>query len=362
MNTRISQSFTVVLLCILGFTGQPGPVITTPAKPVAGLFESNEVLPLKLKGKLHNLLSDRSSAVPQRFPITLSLVNEEGLEVLLPVELSTRGHFRRMKENCTYPPLLIRFPETGRHLSTIFRDQHKLKLVMPCAGDQYVIREWLVYRMYNLVTPLSFKTRLVKIQLEDEGKKPAQPFYGLLLEEEKQMATRNGGIPVETNTRPQGTERKSFLTMTVFQYLAGNTDWSTEFLQNIKLVQPATPSLPKAVAYDFDHSGMVSAPYARPAEELQLSSVRERRYRGYCLGDLRLFDPVIADFNRVKNDIYGLYRDCTLLDPKYQATTFRYLDEFYTTINNPKAWQKAFAYPCDKNGTGNIIIKGLKED
>jgi hypothetical protein len=38
------------------------------------------------------------------------------------------------------------------------------------------------------------------------------------------------------------------------------------------------------------------------------------------------------------------------------------LDQFYAAINNPKIWQKDFAYPCDKNGTGNVIIKGLKED
>ena len=31
-------------------------------------------------------------------------------------------------------------------------------------------------------------------------------------------------------------------------------------------------------------------------------------------------------------------------------------------INDPKSWQKDFAYPCDPNGTGNVVIKGLKED
>jgi hypothetical protein len=51
-----------------------------------------------------------------------------------------------------------------------------------------------------------------------------------------------------------------------------------------------------------------------------------------------------------------------LLDAKYVKTITKYLDEFYSTINNPKEMKTAFGYPCDPNGTGNMIIKGLKED
>ena len=72
---------------------------------------------------------------------------------------------------------------------------------------------------------------------------------------------------------------------------------------------------------------------------------RERRYRGYCIKDLSVFNPVLAEFNRVKADIYKLFTDCKFLDEKYIKSTLRYLDEFYATINNTKAWQKAFAYP-----------------
>ena len=36
------------------------------------------------------------------------------------------------------------------------------------------------------------------------------------------------------------------------------------------------------VPYDFDFAGMVDAPYATPPAAIPLSSVRVRRYRGYC--------------------------------------------------------------------------------
>ena len=105
----------------------------------------------------------------------------------------------------------------------------------------------------------------------------------MLLEDENKMAKRNGGISITRKMRPNQTEPNTFLTMAVFQYLIGNTDWSVQYMQNIKLVAADSIAVPVAVAYDFDHSGMVNAPYAKPAEELRMSSVRERRYRGYCI-------------------------------------------------------------------------------
>ena len=234
---------------------------------------------------------------------------------------------------------------------------------MPCKGEEYLIREWLAYKIYNLVTPKSFRARLVKVKLEDDrNKKPVTAFYGILLEEAKQMARRNKAIAVEQALKPQQTQREAFLEMAVFEYLIGNTDWSTQYQHNVKLLLSDSNAVPVTVPYDFDHAGIVNTPYANPAEELQLQSIRERRYRGYCISDLKVFEPIIARYNLLKNDIYKIYTSCTLLDEKYIKSTVQYLDEFYATINNPKAWQKEFGYPCDKNGTGNVVIKGLKEE
>lgn len=369
MSDMRSPVFSIGCFLLLSLGLLPGsalqqkPLTTTTVTTTDSLFGSDEMLTLSLTGPLRQLQRDRESADPQYFPFNLGCVNTAGQETVIPVELRARGHFRRTRGNCTYPPLLIRFADTGTKLETVFREQHKLKLVLPCAGQEYVIREWLLYRIYNLLTPRSFRTRLVQIKLVEEGtKKEVTPVFGLLLEEESQLAARNQCTSVETKLRPQQTETVSFLRMAVFQYLVGNTDWSVEYLQNIKLLQPQQSGLPITVPYDFDHAGLVEAPYAQPAEELQLSSIRERRYRGYCLSDLSLFQPVLAEFNRIKSDIYKLYSDSKLLDPKYIRSAIRYLDAFYATINNPKSWQQEFAYPCDKNGTGNVIIKGLREE
>lgn len=323
------------------------------------LFDSDEILHLTLQGDVRNLLKDRADK-PQYHPLILTCKEKEGENISLAVNIKTRGHFRKLEENCVYPPLLIRFSKSDTLSISVFRNCDKLKLVMPCRGDEYVIREWLVYKLYNLVTPKSFRARLVSVSMDDvKVKKRSDPFYGILIEDEKQMAARNNAVSVNLKLNPAQTDTGTFLEMAVFQFLIGNTDWSVQYLQNIKLLQTGSSSLPIPVPYDFDHAGFVNAPYAYPAEELRMRSVRERRYRGYCIPDLKVFDEVIAKYNLLKKDMYAVFTGCSLLDSRYIGSTQKYFDEFYATINNVKSVAKEFAYPCDKNGTGNVVIKGL---
>jgi hypothetical protein len=307
-----------------------------------GLFASDEVLDITLRGNTRAVLNDRTEK-PKYRPLVLAFRSPDSTDVSIPVEVKTRGHFRKSRQNCFYPPLLIKFSKKEPQSSPLFAEQDKLKLVMPCRGDEFVVREWLVYKLYNLVTPMSFRARLVRVRMEEGKNKLSAPFYGILLEEERQLAKRNNLVSVDkTLLRPEQTIPDVFLTMSVFEYLIGNTDWSVQYMQNIKLL--AQDSL------------------AVPAEELRMSSVRERRYRGYCIEDMKIFDETIDYFNKLKKDIYSLYTGCALLDAKYRDDTLKYLDEFYATINNPTALKKAFGYPCDKFGTGNVVIRGLKDD
>jgi len=349
----------------IAVSAQPLPVeaiaVIKQNTPLNDLFNTENVLEITLKGKISELLNDRDAKTVTH-ALSIAYSTTDGKEVMLPVQAKTRGHFRKLKDNCTYPPIYLKFKGGEAQQASIFKEKVKMKLVMPCVGDQYVVREWLVYKLYSLVAQESFKTRLVKLSLENNnGKKAFAPFYGILLEEEKQMAQRNGMVIVNRKIKPEQIMPEAFLKMAVFEYLVANTDWSVQYLQNIKLIATDSLAVPTAVPYDFDHAGIVNAPYAKPAEELLLSGVRERKYRGYCITDMKDFDESIAFFNRIKNEVYGVYTNCTLLDEKYKNATIKYLDDFYTTINNADAVKKEFGYPCKKNGTGNVIIKGLKD-
>ncbi len=337
-----------------------GPV--RKASHETGLFDSDNFLEITLTGNVHELLDDRSfHSGKHHFQLTYK--REDSMVVSMPIEAQTRGHYRKLREHCYYPPIFLHFPAGDTLKSSIFKEDSKLKLGMPCKGEQYVVYEWLVYKVYNLITPNSFKARLVKVKLDDsKSKKGTAPFYGMLLEEVKDLAERNRSIAVKRKLRPEQTDTSTFLTMAVFEYMIGNTDWSVQYLQNIRLISEDSNSVPITVPYDFDMSGIVNSPYAIPAEELIMTSVRERRYRGYCIQDMKIFDKAIELFNSRKKDIYSIFTSCPLLDEKYVKSTIKFLDEFYATINNTNAVKKEFGYPCDKNGTGNVVIKGLKEE
>lgn len=357
LSTSIILAFSFLVL--LGSQAQ----VKSDPKSKSILFDKEDILDITLSGSLKELMNDRSSDQSTYRPLNLLYKNTDNVEQSLAVEVKTRGHFRKMKENCSYPPLLVHFLPSDPLKASVFNGQDKVKLVMPCQGDEYLVKEWLVYKIYNLFTPLSFRARLVKVKLEDTKKPKVIPaFYGILLEEEKQVARRNQVVDITRKVNPAQTDRDTYLQMAVFEYFIENTDWSVQYQQNIKLMAKDSLGISYTLPYDFDHSGFVSAPYAKPAEELEMSTIRERRYRGFCMPDLKGFDKTLTKFNSLKTDIYQLVTNCKLLDAKNIKNTIQFLDDFYITINNPKMWQKDFAYPCDPNGTGNVVIKGLKVD
>jgi len=357
--------YTLVLVCVIHcdfLYAQAGNSI-----PVANskfvdsrLFEDENVLQLNLSANFRNVQKDRGDN-PASHPAMLSYMTDDSVQVSIPVKIKARGNFRKDRSNCVFPPLWLNFPKHHDDSTGLFMDQDKLKLVTHCQGDQYVIREWLVYKAYNIITDKSFRARLVKVDyIDSSAKMKVDSHYGILLEDEDEMAERNGAILLKKAMRPpQATDHEEYLKMTVFQYMIGNTDWSIPYLHNIKLISPDSTRLPYTVAYDFDHAGIVNAPYALPAEQLGISSVRIRMYRGYCL-PYTDFDETIKFYNGLKEKIYAVYTGCSLLPPRYVKETTGYLDDFYEVINNQKARVREFGSPCSAEGKQNIVIKGLK--
>ena len=333
------------------------------ASAQSALFESDSILELELSGDTRSLFNDREGEATY-FKMELTYKNQEGNKIIHPLKVKTRGNFRRAKNNCFYPPLWLNFPKSKIPEGSVFAGQDKIKLVTPCRDQKYVIREYLAYRLYNLLSPQSFQARLVKVTYKDTTKgKTSEALYGVLLEGKDEMAARNGAkIIKRKKIRPNKTDKSLFLKMATFQYLIGNTDWSIEYQHNVKLMVQEGNLRPLPVPYDFDHAGLVNAPYAHPAPALQLGSIQERRYRGYCVEDMSTFQETFALFNAKKEAIYKLFQENPFLEKRYKKSINKSLNEFYKTINSPKASKRAFLYPCDKTGTGKVIIRGLNVD
>ncbi len=210
------------------------------------LFESEEVLQIKLSGSIRQLFNDRGDE-GKYHPLVLSYKNSEGTDVSITLKAKTRGNFRRSRENCTYPPILLNFQKVTSS-GSVFEDQDKLKLVTPCKDEEYVFREYLVYKLYNLITPKSYRARLVNVNFYDTVKKKETTFYSFIIEEDQQMAKRNKTkIFEKKQIIGENTETETFLKMAVFQYMIGNTDWSVPFLHNIRIIAFDSLSIPSVV-------------------------------------------------------------------------------------------------------------------
>ncbi|MEO6838117.1 MAG: hypothetical protein ABI185_06995, partial [Ginsengibacter sp.] len=173
MKTFIFLSLNFLLFCNGVNSGMQSNSSVSPVVQKSdekGLFESDEILNITLKGNVRQLLNDRTDK-PAYYPFTLTYSNGASTDITLPIKIKTRGHFRRQQGNCTYPPLLLDFPKADSQTTSFFPEQSSLKLVVPCRGEDYIIHEWLVYKLYNLITPLSFRARLVKVTLEDTRNK-----------------------------------------------------------------------------------------------------------------------------------------------------------------------------------------------
>ncbi len=320
------------------------------------------MLSITIEGDIKKLMRDRGDDASLH-SLSLKFKNGDSSELSIPIEAKTRGNFRRKLGSCIYPPIMLYFTESDARETSIFAGQKKLKLVMPCRNDEYVIKEWLAYQMYNLITPQSFRARLVKVKLKDSRKKNEDQIFAILLEDEDDMARRNNKKSIPTmKLQPTQTDSLAFHRMALFEYLIGNTDWSVQYLQNIKLIvnDSSGSESPVAVPYDFDMSGWVDAPYAKPADALFLQSVKTRRFRGYCVNDISVYTPAIDQFLAIRKDIYALIDSCQNLSDKTKKSQIDFLDSFYKILEDPQKLKKDLLYPCDKNGTGNVVIGGLQ--
>lgn len=347
---------------IFGFFILPVLTLLFSGTQAQSLFESDDILEITLSGKLNELFSDRADN-PAYHKIDITYKSSEGNEVTSAITAKTRGHFRKNSLNCSMPPLQLNFSGAVLPENSPFKGQGKLKLVTPCQDDRYVLREYYVYKIFNLFSEKSFRNRLLRVTFTDPEKPgKSKTVFCFLIEDEHAMARRNGLEILEKDLiRPEKTDRETFLDMALFELMIANTDWSVQYRQNVKLIGKAGDPVIYTVPYDFDHSGIVSAPYAKPAEALEMSSVRERRFRGYCLKDQSAFGPAIQRQLDLKEKILKIYSESASSDPKYAASTIKYLEEYFEMLGNEKRRSSVLGYPCREDGTGNVVIKGLRQ-
>ena len=312
------------------------------------LFASNDAFSFTLAADFKQVNKDRSVEGKRDHKAVLTVAGEDGKTHTLNVTLRTRGHFRLRATSCSFVPLRVQFvPEETR--GTIFEGQKAIKLVTHCQNDkeyeQYVMREYLVYKVMNTLTPRSFRARLTKTSYVQAAPgseaKPLITRLGMFIEDDDDVARRMEGRSVELPRAFFKDLDQEMLAFTmVFNYMIGNTDFSIYALHNVRLVR--TPSnVTYTVPYDFDLSGLVNTPYAIPERTLGIRTVRDRLYRGPCLTQDQV-TQVLGLFRTHKAEILALYESLPDLDKSYRSEAKDYLEQFFRTIEREGDVRRTF--------------------
>jgi hypothetical protein len=250
------------------------------------LFAVDTPVEIKLVGNFKVITKDRDTLSTKEYWGEVQMADEKGAELKIPVMLRTRGHYRLANKNCQMVPLRLDFKK-GEVKGTVFDGQDKLKLVTHCNSnalyEEYMIREYLAYKVHNLITPRSYRARMAKVTYVDSATgTPIETRNGIFMEHEDDVAKRmEGQIADLRGALFDDVDQPQLLEVAIFEAFVGNTDWSLAALHNIRLVRQQNLNI-MPVAYDLDFSGLVGTRYSTPDPRLGIRNVKERLYRGPC--------------------------------------------------------------------------------
>ncbi len=342
-------TFPETLAVLLSFL--PVAAVAAPESgPIDPFFLPDEPAVVTLVAPLDTITRDRS--VEEQFEGKFRLGDKE-----YDVQVRARGRFRRQKEICDFPPIRLNFKKTQTR-DTELHGLDKVKLVTHCKDrspkyEQTILREYIAYKILNILTPASFQVRLLRITyVDNEGKQPQRVTFGIIIEHRDRLAKRLDRPYVDVpRTRVDELDAAYTNLVSVYQYLIGNTDYSPvaaakgeSCCHNTVLFGRENQPL-LSIPYDFDQSGIVNAPHAGPNPRFGLRNVQQRLYRGRCQNDQHL-DATIAYFVEKQPTILDMVSNVDGLSSNTRRGTATYINRFYKTAINPKAVNRSLRRAC----------------
>lgn len=301
-------------------------------------------LELTLETSITGLLEGKDEE--ERQPARLA-IRRNGTEAEYNIEVRSRGNMR--KRYCSFPPLKLYFDRQVLDAQG-FSGSDEIKLVTHCqdAGEQWILKEYLTYRLYNEISGCSFHVQLARIHYKDsDGQAPDEIFYAFLIEPKAEMAARLEANIVEPAGELKAVQAEGYRQFVLFQYMIGNTDWGLQNGHNVELIQVGEEAFPTPVPYDFDNAGLVDADYAIPHPNLPISDVTQRifQWRGKSLDG---FDETIQHFLDRKTRLIAVMEQFEYLDSNERQKMLQYIDEFFQLIDQDvkeEQWAGALNQP-----------------
>ena len=308
----------------------PGEALNT-----FNLFEDEDILELSLKFDITWFLQNKPE---KNMDAILSYRYSESDSLNLNIKLRARGNFRY--NNCIFPPLRLDFDDIAFSRSDL-NNIRDIKLVTHCDSSemyqQYLFREYLVYKLLNIVSDYSFRVRLLKIRYIDIGSgSHSFEHFAFALEPMDVLLDRLGATEVE-DTVPvfETVDRDILENISLFQYMIGNSDWNLPLMHNLRLISLNGSNTGKLIAlpYDFDYCGFVNTHYAMARTDLGLESVRDRVYLGPCIESGKL-KVLLKEFEAHRDKFLSTIRNFVYLDGPDRRDLEKYITSFYKEYRN----------------------------
>ena len=338
---------TITSLAFAQGATQAGDPVKKDGYRSSRFWESTTPFELTLSVNLKQLMTDKGDPGPWR-AATVAYMN--GAEPKThPARVRTRGR-SRLKICDRFPPIWVDFVKEDVK-GTEFQRLNRFKLVSPCKFapdyERYVIGEYNIYRIHELFTPVSHRTRLIKLTVKDSASgKEAFSKYAFALEDIDEVAERLDGQKlavsglINTDLDPRQTALMGLLA-----YMVGNTDFSFSARHNLEFINKQGRIYP--IIFDYDQAGVINALYAIPDPSLGTQKVTQRVYRGLCVPTDTL-KAVIADIKAKRPQIEALYKDeyGKLMGGTMAATSVRFLNGFFSDVENERRLQKDMIERC----------------
>ncbi|MDZ4716625.1 MAG: hypothetical protein SH819_14260 [Cytophagales bacterium] len=317
---------------------------------VTPLFQDQQPLSLKITTSLKDIKKKTNDST--YLPAHLYLKNASGGWDSIKIDIRARGIFRR--KNCYFAPIRIKVSKEHAK-GTILEGNKNLKLVMPCQNNnsknELVVKEFICYKMFEKLSPYYFSTRMVNLDFtEDDGKKPKNhQLTAFLIEDDDLVAKRHHAKVMENmNLHPLRLNDTTAIKHDLFQYMIGNTDWSTTFLHNSKVMfQEPNKYIP--LAYDFDMTGFVDPPYGQANAQLGLTSLRERLYRGFCRANEGPIQAVRKQFLAAEPEVIQVMAKFEKdFQPRDYGNMKKYVEEFFAILKSDSDFKEKIIDGCRK--------------
>ncbi len=295
------------------------------------LFEIEEPLTLTIKFDIKEFQKTKRHG--KYHPAEMTCHVSDSFTVKHDVRVKSRGEFRR--DWCIMPPFWVNIRLAGIEAEDL-AEVTKMKVVTRCKSasiyDNLVLREYLVYRIFNILSPYSFNTRLVKLRYIDTGRKDkVKEVWGFIIEPEDMMAERNNAMAIKSDRLSLATVNKEWMDkIAYFNYMVGMMDYSVTGRHNLKILtlKEYGPTGFIPVPYDFDYTGLVDATYAVPDENLGIASVRERYYLGACRSE-EVDKKTIQWLASYREEIKDLILSFEYLEESERVEMVDYIESYY---------------------------------